>query len=322
MRSRSAHLRSVAAILLGLILCAGGARGQAAATTAPAPAPTPDDHQDASAATKTIPLWEGKAPGALGDADEDKPTLTVYQPWSEHEPVSAVIVIPGGSYGYLATNHEGRQMANWLNGVGIVAFVLKYRVGPKYHNPIELDDAQRAIRLVRARAKEFGVLPNKIGVLGFSAGGHLASTAETHFDGGDPQAADPIDKVSSRPDFAVLAYPVISFVADYAHKGSWQNLLGRDATPEMRKALSNEFNVTPATPPTFLFSSSTDETVPPENSVVFYVALLHANVPAELHIFQKAPHGVGLDLDDPSVGEWSTLLLHWLRANKFVPMPN
>jgi acetyl esterase/lipase len=200
--------------------------------------------------------------------------------------------------------------------------VLKYRLGPKYHHPVELGDAQRAIRLVRARAKEFGVMPNKIGVLGFSAGGHLASTAETHFDGGDPQAADPIDKVSSRPDFAVLAYPVISFIADYSNKSSWQNLLGRDATPDMRKALSNEFNVTPATPPTFIFSSSTDETVPPENSVVFYLALLHANVPAELHIFQKAPHGVGLDFDDPSVGEWSTLLLHWLRANKFTPNTN
>jgi acetyl esterase/lipase len=322
MLSHCVYLRFTAAILFSVILFGGGARAQAPATPGAAPAANPDDHQDASAATKTFALWEGKALGALGDADEDKPTITLYQPWSEYEPAPAVIVIPGGSYGHLATNHEGRQMANWLNSVGIVAFVLKYRVGPKYHNPIELDDAQRAIRLVRARAKEFGVLPNKIGVLGFSAGGHLASTTETHFDGGDPQAADKIDRVSSRPDFAVLAYPVISFIADYAHKGSWQNLLGPDATPEMRKALSNEFNVTPATPPTFLFSSSTDDTVPPENSVAFYLALLHAKVPAELHIFQKAPHGVGLDLDDPSVGEWSTLLLHWLRANKFVPAPD
>jgi acetyl esterase/lipase len=326
MRSHSVHLLLITAISLGAILCAGGAHAQSSAAAAPAaastPAPTADDHQDASATPITIPLWNGKAPGTLGDADEDKPTLTVYQPSGEHDPVPAVIVIPGGSYGYLATNHEGRQMANWFNGAGIVAFVLKYRVGPKYHNPIELGDAQRAIRMVRSRAKEFGVIPNKIGVLGFSAGGHLASTAETHFDGGDPQAADAIDRVSSRPDFAVLAYPVISMIADYANKPSWQNLLGRDATPEMRRALSNEFNVTPATPPTFLFATSTDDTVRVENSVVFYSALLQAGVPVELHIFQKGPHGVGLDLDEPTEGEWTTLLMHWLRANKFTPSPN
>jgi acetyl esterase/lipase len=321
MRSHFVYLRSIVAIALMMMALVGRA-AHAQTAAAPAPAPTADDHQDASATPVTITLWNGKAPGALGDATEDKPTLTVYQPSGDHDAVPAVIVIPGGSYGYLATNHEGRQMANWLNGAGIVAFVLKYRIGPKYHNPIELGDAQRAIRMVRSRAKEFGVIPNKIGVLGFSAGGHLASTAETHFDGGDPQAADAIDRVSSRPDFAVLAYPVISMIADYANKPSWQNLLGRDATPEMRRALSNEFNVTPATPPTFLFATSTDDTVRVENSVVFYSALLQAGVPAELHIFQKGPHGVGLDLDEPTEGEWTTLLMHWLRANKFTPSPN
>src|ERR1700678_1893035 len=240
MRSHMVYRRFIAAVLFGMILCAGGARGQAAITTAPGPTTTPDDHQDASAATKTIALWDGKAPGALGDAEEDKPTITIYQPWSDHEPAPAVIVIPGGSYGHLATNHEGRQMANWLNGAGIVAFVLKYRVGPKYHHPIELGDAQRAIRLVRARSKEFFVLPNRIGILGFSAGGPLASTAGTHFYGGGLPANAPMHRVGPRPDFAVLAYPVISFIADYANKGSWENLLGRDATPDMRRALSNE----------------------------------------------------------------------------------
>ncbi|MGC1384686.1 MAG: alpha/beta hydrolase [Candidatus Acidiferrales bacterium] len=278
-----------------------------------------ENHQDASAEPRTFPLWEGRAPGALGEADEDRPTITVYQPSDDHAPAPAVIVFPGGSYTGLATNHEGRQAANWLNACGMVAFVVKYRVGPKYHDPIELGDAQRAIRWVRSRAAELHVTSTKIGVMGFSAGGHLASTTETHFDGGDPNAADRIDRASSRPDFAILAYPVISFVADYAHRYSWENLLGKDATPEMRRALSNEFNVTPQTPPTFLFSSSTDMTVPPENSVVFYRALLKAKVPAELHIFQTAPHGVGLDLDDPAVGEWSTLLLNWLRANRFLP---
>jgi acetyl esterase/lipase len=275
--------------------------------------------QDLSAETHTYPLWTGKAPGALGDGVLDRPTITFYAAWGDDTAVPAVIVFPGGSYSGLATNHEGRQMANYLNGAGIAAFVVKYRLGPRYHHPIELGDAQRAIRLVRSRAAEFHVLPDKIGILGFSAGGHLASTAETHFDAGNPKAEDPIDRVSSRPDFAVLAYPVISMIADYAHQYSWQNLLGKDATPEMRRSLSNEFNVKADTPPTFLFSSSTDTTVPPENSVAFYLALRKAKVPAELHIFQDAPHGVGLDLDDPSVGEWSRLMLNWLRANGFLP---
>jgi acetyl esterase/lipase len=277
--------------------------------------------EDASAEPKTMSLWEGKAPGALGDADTDRPTITLYALSSNPKPTAAVIVFPGGSYGYLATNHEGRQIANWLIAAGITAFVVRYRLGPRYHHPIELGDAQRAIRFVRARAKEFGVLPGKIGVLGFSAGGHLASTTETYFDAGNPQAADAIDRVSSRPDFAVLAYPVISFTAEYAHRNSSKNLLGENPSPELLKELSSEQNVTAQAPPTFLFSSSTDTGVPPENSVAFYLALHKAGVPAELHIFENAPHGVGLDLADPSVGEWSQLLLQWFRERKIVVAP-
>jgi acetyl esterase/lipase len=278
-----------------------------------------DTLQDPSAELRTIPLWDGKAPGALGDADTDRPTVTLYPASSGHTSTAAIIVFPGGSYGYLANNHEGRQVANWLNAAGITAFVVKYRLGPRYHHPVELGDAQRAIRLVRARSKEFDVLPDQIGVLGFSAGGHLASTSETHFDAGNSQAADPIDRFSSRPDFAVLAYPVISLTAGYTHQGSRKNLLGENPSPELVKELSGELNVTPQTPPTFLFSSSTDTVVPPENSVAFYLALRRAGVPSELHIFEKAPHGVGLDLADPAVGEWSTLLLHWLRERKVLP---
>jgi acetyl esterase/lipase len=274
--------------------------------------------EDASAEPKTMALWEGKAPGALGDADADRPTITFYAVSSNHKPSAAVIVFPGGGYGHLATNHEGRQIANWLNAAGITAFVVRYRLGPRYHHPTELGDAQRAIRLVRARAKEFGVSPDKIGVLGFSAGGHLASTTQTHFDSGNPSAVDTIDRVSSRPDFAVLAYPVISLTAEYTHKGSSKNLLGENPTPELLKELSSELNVTAQTPPTFLFSTSTDTGVPPENSVAFYLALHKAGVPAELHIFENAPHGVGLDLADPAVGEWSYLLLQWFRERKIV----
>lgn len=271
-------------------------------------------HEDPSAEPRTMRLWDGAAPGALGDAEEDRPTLTIYEAFEPKEPTPAVIVIPGGGYGWLATNHEGRQLANWLNAMGITAFVLRYRVGPKYHHPVELGDAQRAVRMVRARAKEFGVSADKIGVLGFSAGGHLASTAETRFDFGNPTAVDPIDRVSSRPDFAILCYPVISFVAEYAHEGSWQNLLGKDASLELRQSLSNEAHVTKSTPPTFLWSSSTDTGVPPENSIAFYLALHKAGVPAELHIFEQAPHGVGLDLQDLAVGEWGVLLRNWLRV--------
>jgi acetyl esterase/lipase len=275
-------------------------------------------NEDASAEPRTMRLWEGGAPGAQGDAEEDRPTLTVYSVSEEKEQRPAVIVFPGGGYGWLATNHEGRQIANWFDSMGITAFVLRYRLGPKYHYPVELWDAQRAIRTARARAVELGVFPDKIGIIGFSAGGHLASTAETHFDAGDAGAKDMIDRVSSRPDFVILAYPVISLVAQYAHAGSRENLLGQNPSAKLVSELSNELQVKKDTPPTFLWSTSTDDAVPPENSVAFYLALQKAGVPAELHIFSKAPHGVGLDLRDPSVGLWGELVLEWLRGRGIV----
>lgn len=301
--------------VLAVVVVWAASIGWAAASTAQEMGKAPGKwNEDASAEPRVIRLWEGAAPGALGDAEEDRPTLTMYQVFEEKEQRPAVIVFPGGGYGWLATNHEGRQVANWFNSMGITAFVLRYRLGPKYHHPVELGDAQRAIRLVRARAAELGALPDKIGIIGFSAGGHLASTAETHFDAGDASAKDAIDRVSSRPDFVILAYPVISFVAPYAHAGSGENLLGKNPSPELAKELSNEFQVKKDTPPTFVWSTSTDETVPPENSVAFYLALLKAGVSAELHIFAKAPHGVGLDLRDPSVGMWEELVVEWLRG--------
>jgi acetyl esterase/lipase len=248
----------------------------------------------------------------LGHDESDIPTLTYYPALGKA--ATAVIVAPGGGYRGLAINHEGRQIANWFNAVGVAAFVLKYRLGPRYHHPIELGDAQRAIRLVRTRAAEYGFKPDRIGMMGFSAGGHLTSTAETHFDNGNTNAADPIDRASSRPDFAILGYPVISFSAPYSHKGSAEALLGDSPDPKLLENLSNDLQVTPQTPPTFLFSTSEDTGVPPENSVAFYLALHKAQVPAELHIFQKGPHGVGLDLGDPALGEWPTLLINWLRG--------
>jgi len=261
---------------------------------------------------KTFLLWESGAPGALGHEDDDIPTLTYY-PALRGAP-TAVIVAPGGGYRNLAMNHEGWQVAYWLNAAGVSAFVLKYRLGPRYHHPIELGDAQRAIRLVRTRVAEYGVKPDRIGMMGFSAGGHLTSTAETHFDSGNPDAPDPIDRASSRPDFAILGYPVISFTAPYTHKGSARNLLGDSPNPKLLENLSNELQVTAQTPPTFLFTTSEDTGVPSENSVAFYLALHKAHVPAELHIFQHGPHGVGLDLGDPALGEWPKLLINWLRG--------
>jgi acetyl esterase/lipase len=253
----------------------------------------------------------------LGTGVEDKPSLTQYPArtgFADAPPTPAVIIAPGGSYLRLAANHEGRQVAHWFNALGITAFVLQYRVGPRYRHPIEMQDGQRAVRYVRAHARELGVRPDQIGFMGFSAGGHLASTVETHFDAGNPAAADPVERVGSRPDFAILAYPVISMTASYRHAGSVTNLLGEHPDPKLALELSAEFHVTPQTPPTFLFSTNADTTVPAENSVVLYLALRKAGVPAELHIFEKGPHGVGLALGDPVLGEWSTLLRNWLRV--------
>jgi acetyl esterase/lipase len=266
-------------------------------------------------------LWEHGAPGAQGSEESDKPTLTFYAPTHGNPSGTAVIIAPGGGYVRLAANHEGRQVANWLNSVGVAAFVLIYRLGPKYHHPIELGDAQRAIRLVRARAKEFDVLPDRIGIMGFSAGGHLASTAETHFDGGDVRAEDLVDRMGSRPDFAILGYGVVSFMAPELRGSSAKALLGENANPRQLEELSNERHVTPQTPPTFLFSTSEDKSVPSENSLLFYAALHKAGVPAELHIFEKGPHGVGLDLGDPFLGEWPKLLANWLRSRGLLVRP-
>ena len=263
---------------------------------------------------KTIPLWPGGAPGALGTEDRDIPTLTVYLPGANQATGTAVIVCPGGGYGNLALNHEGRQVANWLNSLGAAAFVLKYRLGPRYHHPIELGDAQRAIRLVRAQAVEFGVDPARVGMWGFSAGGHLAATVSTHFDAGNANDSDVIERAGSRPDFAILAYPVITFKAPYVHAGSLRNLLGDNPDPKLVESLSNELQVTSHTPPTFLFHTNEDKGVPVENSVLYYMALRKAGVSAEMHIFEHGPHGVGLAMRDPALSQWPGLLVNWMRG--------
>ncbi|HEU0121274.1 MAG TPA: alpha/beta hydrolase [Bryobacteraceae bacterium] len=268
--------------------------------------------QRATPEPAAFPLWSGGAPGAQGKEDKDTPALT---PWIAKNPNGkAIVVCPGGGYGALAVDHEGRQIAQWLNSQGISAFVLRYRLGPKYRHPAMIHDVQRAIRTVRARAAEFGVNPAKLGVMGFSAGGHLSATAATHFDAGQGASEDPIERVSSRPDFAVLAYPVITFTEEaYVHKGSRRNLLGENPDPKLVENLSNEKAVTRETPPTFLFHTDADSGVPPENSVLFYLALRKHGIPAELHIYEKGPHGVGLAWSDLVLSSWPARLADWLR---------
>jgi acetyl esterase/lipase len=265
-----------------------------------------------------LPLWPGAAPGAQGTEDRDIPTITVYLPRTITPGMTAVVVCPGGGYTNLAMNHEGRQVANYLNSLGMVAFVLKYRLGPRYHHPIEIGDAQRAIRTVRGKAAEWSIAPDRIAIMGFSAGGHLAATASTHFDAGKPDAPDPLDRPSSRPDFAVLSYPVISLVAPWTHQGSRTNLLGDHPDPDLAKSLSGENAVTAQTPPTFIFQTNADTTVPAENAIYYFLALRKAGIKAEMHIFENGPHGVGLAMNDAALSEWSHLLTNWLRVNGFL----
>lgn len=267
-----------------------------------------------TASPQTVLLWPDGAPGAQGQTDADRPSLTLYPATGGSKVSTGVVVCPGGGYVHLAMDHEGAQIAAWLNQRGISAFVLKYRLGPKYHYPVELWDAQRALRYVRAHAAEWDIAPNRIGIWGFSAGGHLASTAGTHFDAGDSSATDPLNRQSCRPDFMILAYPVITLEDPYAHIGSRTNLLGEKPDPGLTEFLSNERQVTVQTPPTFLFHTSDDPVVPVQNSVFFYLALRKAGVPAEMHIYLKGRHGVGLAQDDPVLRTWPDRLADWLHA--------
>ena len=262
-------------------------------------------------------LWPEGAPGAVGSAEDDKPTVRIYSP--EKPNGAAIVICPGGGYGILAYDHEGTQVAKWLNTIGVIGVVLQYRHSPKYRHPTPLGDAQRAIRYVRANAAVLKVSPSRIGVMGFSAGGHLASTVSTHFDGGTADAKDPIDRVSCRPDFSVLCYPVISIKDEYAHKGSGKNLLGDKADdPALLENLSNYTQVNDKTPPAFLFHTNEDKGVRVENALAYYGALVKHNVPAELHIYQNGPHGVGLADGEPGARNWRVELAAWLQTNGFL----
>lgn len=272
------------------------------------------DRPEAVLTGEPMPLWTAGAPGQLIEGEPREPMLYCYRPPAESATGAAVVVCPGGGYGNLATNHEGEQIAQFYLKHGIAPFVVLYRHAPGYQHPVPLVDAQRAVRIVRANALEWGIDPARIGMMGFSAGGHLIATAGTQFVAGDPTAQDPVEQVSSRPDFLILVYPVITFEGPYAHIGSRNNLLGKDASPDLISKMSAQKNVSKDTPPTFLVHSSADEGVPPQNSVLFYLALREAGVPAELHFFEKGPHGFGLGQNDPALAHWPDLLLEWLHT--------
>ena len=312
--------------LLGtsVVLLVAASQGCASAPATPASSPAPVTTSASAAvaarplvarAQPVIPLWVNGAPGALGATPADQPEMTPYLPPAGTANGTAVVIFPGGGYAHLAMDHEGSAIANWLAGLGVTTFVVKYRLGPAYHHPTMIGDAQRAIRIARARAAEWNVDPRRLGIIGFSAGGHLASTAGTHFDAGNSASTDPIERASSRPDFELLIYPVITMRDSVTHGGSRLNLLGKQPTPELVQLLSNELQVTRETPPTFLVHSTDDRTVPVQNSLLFYEALKRNGVPVEMHVFEHGGHGYGMAPKDPALAIWTALCENWMRRH-------
>jgi acetyl esterase/lipase len=275
-----------------------------------------------AAPTDPVPLWPDKAPGALGTAEQDIPTLTPFLPAAENATGAAMVICPGGGYGGLAP-HEGAGYAEWLSKQGVTCFVLKYRLGSKgYRHPAMLNDAARAVRLVRARAAEWKVDPNRVGIMGSSAGGHLASTLLTHFDAGKPDDTDAVERQSSKPTIGVLCYAVIT-MGEHTHQGSKTNLLGSNPDPALVELLSNEKQVTKDTPPCFVWATWEDKGVKLENSLQFVEALQKAGVPFDFHVYQKGGHGIGLSegkngVPSGDVHPWAKDLLFWLRVQGFV----
>jgi len=280
-----------------------------------------------------LDLYEGEIPNSKPTTETEKwdtsgivrvsnvikPTLEVYLPSNNNATGQAVVICPGGGYGILAYDWEGTDIAKWFNSKGIAGIVLKYRLpssdGNKKPHLSPLMDAQRALRTTRHNAEKWNINPDQVGIMGFSAGGHLASTAGTHFDSGNAASIDPIEKLSSRPDFMILVYPVITFSHDFKHSGSMKALIGEDPSDEMIKEYSNELHVTDDTPPTFLIHASDDKGVPPKNSIIFYEALINNNVPAELHIYPEGGHGFSLAIGKPHLENWPERCMEWLEWN-------
>jgi acetyl esterase/lipase len=279
---------------------------------------------DPALGISTIPLWASDAPEVAGTDAADLPTLTVFLPQKGRGTGSAVVVAPGGSYLGLASNLEGRQVADWFTSRGLTAFVLKYRLGAKHLYPIPLQDAQRAIRLVRSSATSYGFLPDRIGFIGFSAGGHLAAATGTLFDGGKADASDPVERVSSRPDFLILGYPWLNAMQPSGHYITYCSMM-KTIPPETCKLDEQKYtpslHVTAQTPTTFIYSTTDDRTVPISASVDFYNALIAAGVPAELHIFRHGEHGSGMGAGSAALDQWPVLLEQWLRDQGLLTPP-
>lgn len=283
------------------------------------------------AQNQIVPLWEGDPPNyretgevTIWDTSDivrvrnvQKPDIAIFLPSKKNSTGEAVVICPGGGYGILAYDWEGSDIARWLNSEGIAAFVLKYRLPGSKSNIVPhkspLMDAQRAMRMVRSNAEKWNVDPGKIGIMGFSAGGHLASTLSTHFDVGDPSSDDPVEQESCRPDFSVLIYPVISFTGEFSHSGSRKALLGEDADPELVSHYSNELQVTEETPPAILIHSDDDTVVPVENSIVYYKALRANKLTSELHIYPYGGHGFSLAIGQGHLSTWPDRVIEWIK---------
>lgn len=299
-------------IAVGLLACVSASAQKQPCTTA--------GENNAWLGVQTIRLWPGDAPQAKGAACEDIPTITVFEPQPGHANGLAIIVLPGGSYTHLAANLEGRQVADWFTARGFRAFILQYRLSSNgYLLPVPLLDAHRAVQLVRARASDYHIDPNRIGIIGFSAGGHLAALASVQPLPGKPEAEDAIDRASSRPDFLVLGYPWIGAISsDTSHLSYCKLFNVMDRCEELRAAYSPDLFVSKETPPTFWFHTTEDATVPVEQGLRFYEALVKAGIPAEAHIFAHGPHGVGLGKGDAALDQWPALLETWLRVQGFI----
>jgi acetyl esterase/lipase len=306
---------SLVALLTTVILTAGAQTTQKSGT-----ADTSGSCPEAAASNEflgisTIRLWPGDAPGAKGNSCDDIPTLTVLRPQPGTDIGSAVVILPGGAYMGLSSVLEGREVADWFAVRGFTAFVLRYRLGKKYLLPVPLIDARRAVQLVRARARDYHIAPNRIAVIGFSAGGHLAGLTGTQSIPGKSDAEDPIERVSSKPDYLILGYPWIGGISPNTTHLTYCQLVDQmDHCEELRKAYSPDLYVTKETPPTFIYHTTDDETVPVEQALTFYNALLKAGVSVELHIFAHGHHGSGLGSGDASLDQWPGLLESWLRS--------
>lgn len=263
-------------------------------------------------------LWPSGAPDAVGNEEQDKPHLEIFGA-SGAGRHTAVIICPGGGYSHLAYEKEGTRIAEWLNLRGITAFILTYRLTPRYRYPSPILDGERAVRWVRNHAEQYDIATDRIGMWGFSAGGHLVGIVGTHFDPGDPAAVDPVDQVSDRPDFVISSYGALSLQPGIARPGAMRAFLGENPSPSLTDNMSPDKHVTAQTPPFFLYATTTDQSVPVLSSVAFYMAMVRAGVPVELHLFQSGPHGTALAQGYPALSAWPALLENWLRLNHWIP---